>query len=82
MGDTWRSMVPYLEITPAEKDSIERDYSSEERKKHEFLLLWSKMMGQHATYTILLRALLAVGDANTADEVCNLLQVQIAVGYK
>ena len=72
---SWRTLAPHLGL---EVDAVDRDAHGEEEKKQKCLESWKAKFAFKATYRVLVEALLKIGNADQAEEVCRLLVSQRA----
>ena len=69
----WRDAAPFLDLREIHVHDIERDYGSESARRLGALRRWKASKGRMATYAELIKALLAVGRVDQAENVCTLL---------
>ena len=73
---SWRTLAPQLGLSDSEVEAVERNSHGEEEKKQKFLESWKAKFAFKAKYRVLVRALLKIGRADQAEEVCRLLVSQ------
>ena len=69
----WREAAPYLRLSEIDIDDIERDHGSESERRLGALRKWKASNGQRATYGAFIKALLAVGRVDNAENICKFL---------
>ena len=69
----WKLAALKLNISQAEVDAIERENGKAELQRVNFLKIWKQKMTFKATYRVLVEALLSIGRAEDAREVCQTL---------
>ena len=72
---SWRTLAPQLELS-SKVDAIEKDAHSEEERKQKFFEAWKAKFAFKATYRVLVEALLKIGSADQAEQVCRSLVSQ------
>ena len=72
---SWRTLAPQLELS-SEVEVIERDAHNEKERKQKFLEAWKEKFAFKATYRVLVEALLKIGSAEQAQQVCDSLVSQ------
>ena len=73
---SWRTLATQLGLLSSEVDAVERNSHGEEEKRHKCLESWKANFGFKAKYRVLVEALLKIGRADQAEEVCRLLVSQ------
>ena len=75
---SWRTLAPHLmrSSSSSEVEAVERNSHGEEEKKQKFLESWKAKFAFKATYRVLVEALLKIGNADQAEQVCHLLVSQ------
>ena len=72
--DSWRIIIPLLNLDATEQEEIEYDARSEKEKRLLALRKWKSKFAFNATYQKLIDTFLTVGRADLAEKVCNLLR--------
>ena len=72
---SWRTLAPQLELS-SEVEAIEKDAHSEKERMQKFLEAWKAKFAFKATYRVLVEALLKIGSADQAQQVCDSLVSQ------
>ena len=70
----WRSVAPHLGLSAADIEEIEFDSKVESERRLKTLQMWKDKYAFKATYKELVKALLTVGNASHAHDVCKLLK--------
>ena len=70
----WKSIAPYLGLTEAEEENIEKDCGENETQKIGMLRKWKKKFGKRATYRKLGQVFCKLGRADLVEKVRELLQ--------
>ena len=71
--ESWRTVAPRLGLSNAEVEEVERDEAEEKEKRRKILEVWKARFAFKAKYEVLIKALLKIGRADQAQEVCHLL---------
>ena len=71
--ESWRTVAPHLGLLKAQVEEVERDGTEEKERKWKILEVWKARFAFKATYKVLIEALLEIGSADQAQEVCHLL---------
>lgn len=74
--ESWRIVAPHLGLSSFDIATIERNVHTEEERRQKFLETWRSKFAFKAKYRILVEALLKVGRADQAQQVCSLLVPQ------
>ena len=74
--ESWRTVASHLGLSNAEVEEVQRDGTEEKERKRKILEVWKARFGFKATYKVLIEALLEIGRADQAQEVCHLLVQQ------
>ena len=69
----WRSVAPHLGLSERDIEAIEFDKKTEDERRLAVLQKWKRKYGYKATLKRLVAVLLAVGNADDAEQVCCLL---------
>lgn len=72
---SWRTLAPQLGLSD-EVEAVERNSHGEEEKRQKFLELWKAKFAFKVKFKVLVEALLKIGRADQAEEVCRLLVSQ------
>ena len=72
----WKSIVPFLGLTKAEEENIEKDCGENETQKIGMFRKWREMFGKKATYRKLAKVFFKLERADLVEEVCELLQTE------
>ena len=80
--ESWRQLGCQLELSSAEIETIKGDGGNEPEKRQQMLKAWQKKFAFKATYEVLVEALLNIGNAKMAAEVCSLLKQRCNVEGK
>ena len=75
---SWRTLAPQLGLSSSEVEAVDRDAHSEKERRQKCLESWKAKFAFAATYRVLVEALLEIGNADQAEEVCRLLVSQRA----
>ena len=70
----WRRVAPHLGLSKRDVEAIEAENRTESERRLEVLQKWKQMYGYKATLKNFVAVLLAVGNADDAEQVCRLLQ--------
>ena len=70
----WKSIAPYLGLTEAEEENIEKDCGENETQKIGMLRKWKKKFGKRATYRKLGQVFWKLGRVDLVEKVRELLQ--------
>ena len=70
----WKSIAPYLGLTEAEEENIEKDCGENETQKIGMLRKWKKKFGKRATYRKLGQVFCKLGRGDLVEKLCELLQ--------
>ena len=70
----WKSIAPYLGLTEAEEENIEKDCGENETQKIGMLRKWKKKFGKRATYRKLGQVFYKLGRVDLVEKVRELLQ--------
>ena len=73
---SWRTLAPPLGLSDSEVEAVERNSHGEEEKKQKFLESWKAKFAFKAKFRVLVQALLKIGRADQAEQVCRLLVSQ------
>ena len=76
----WRSVAPHLGLSERDIEAIEFDKKTEDERRLAVLQKWKRKYGYKATLKRLVAALLAVGNADDAEQVCRLLPTSAGMG--
>jgi hypothetical protein len=71
---SWKTLAPFLKLTDTEIEDIDSDNSKSREKVLSMLKKWKRKHTFQATYKVLVEVFLKVGDAETAEKVCNHLK--------
>ena len=74
--ESWRTVAPHLGLSSVEVEEVERDGTEEKEKRRKILKVWKAGFAFKAKYTVLIKALLKIGRADQAEQVCRLLVPQ------
>ena len=74
--ESWRIVAPQLGLSKVQVEDIERDGTEEKEKRQKILECWKAKFVFKAKYTTLVTALLKIGRADQAEQVCHLLVQQ------
>ena len=72
----WKSIAPFLGLTKAEEENIEKDCGENETQKIGMLRKWKERFGRKATYRKLVKVFFKLERADLVEEVCELLQTK------
>ena len=72
----WKSIAPFLGLTKAEEENIEKDCGENETQKIGMLRKWRERFGRKATYRKLAKVFFKLERADLVEEVCELLQTE------
>ena len=72
---SWRTLAPHLGLS-SEMEAVDRDAHSEKEKSQKILKSWKTKFAFKATYRMLVEALLKIGSADLAEQVCRFLVSQ------
>ena len=72
----WKSIAPFLGLTKAEEENIEKDCAANETQKIGMLRKWREKLGRKATYGTLIKVFWKLKRADLVEEVCELLQTE------
>ena len=72
----WKSIAPFLGLTKAEEENIEKDCAANETQKIGMLQKWREKLGRKATYGKLIKVFWKLKRADLVEEVCELLQTE------
>ena len=70
----WKSIAPYLGLTEAEEENIEKNCGENETQKIGMLRKWKKKYGKRATYRKLGQVFCKLGRVDLVEKLCELLQ--------
>ena len=70
----WKSIAPFLCLTEAEEENIEKDFGENETQKIGMLRKWKKKFGKRATYRKLGQVFWKLGRGDLVEKVRELLQ--------
>ena len=70
----WQIVAPHLGLSAADIEEIEYDKKVESERRLKTLQMWKEKYAYKATYRRLVEALLTVGNASHAQDVCKLLK--------
>ena len=73
---SWRTVAPYLGLSTAEVEEIERDGKEEKERRLKTLESWKSKFAFKATYMVLIETFLKIGQASQAEQVCHVLVPQ------
>ena len=76
--ESWRTVASHLGLSRTEVEEVERDGRAEKEKRQKILEVWKAGFAFKAKYVVLIKALLKIGRADQAMEVCHLLVPQQA----
>ena len=76
--ESWRTVVPHLGLSRIEVEEVEQDGRGEKEKRQKILEVWKAGFAFKAKYVVLIKALLKIGRADQAEQVCRLLVPQQA----
>ena len=74
--ESWRTVAPHLGLSKVQMEQVERDGAEENEKRLKFLESWKGKFAFKAKYMVLVEALLKIGRADQAEQVCCLLVQQ------
>ena len=74
--ESWRTVAPHLGLSNVDAEEVERDGTEEKEKRQKILQVWKARLAFKATYIVLVKALLKIGRADLAEQVCHLLVQQ------
>ena len=69
-------MAPHLGLSRSEVDEVEREGGAEKEKRQKILDSWKGKFAFKAKYIVLIEALLKIGRADQAEQLCRLLVPQ------
>ena len=69
----WKSIVPFLGLTKAEEENIEKDCAANETQKIGMVRKWREKYGKKATYRKLANVFFKLERVDLVEEVCELL---------
>ena len=72
----WKSIAPFLGLTKAEEENIEKDCGENETQKIGMLRKWREKFGKKATYRKLAKVFFKLERVDLVEEVCDLLQTE------
>ena len=72
----WKSIAPFLGLTKAEEENIEKDCGENETQKIGMLRKWRERFGRKATYRKLTKVFFKLERVDLVEEVCELLQTE------
>ena len=72
----WKSIAPFLGLTKAEEENIEKDCGENETQKIGMLRKWREKFGRKATYRKLAKVFFKLERVDLVEEVCELLQTE------
>ena len=75
----WRTVAPHLGLSELDIQEIESE-KTEPEKRLKTLQKWRKKFGFRAKFTLLVKTLLNIGNAEDAERVCRVLQPQVHTG--
>ena len=73
---SWRTLAIYLQLSSSEVEAVDEDAHSEKERKLKCLELWKDKFAFKARFRVLVEALLKIGSADQAEQVCRLLVSQ------
>ena len=73
---SWRTLAPQLGLSSSEVEAVEGNAHSEKERRQKFLESWKAKFAFKATYRVLVEALLKIGNADQAEQVCCFLVSQ------
>ena len=73
---SWRTLAPHLQLSSGEVEVVDVDAHGEKERRQMCLKLWKDKFAYRATYRVLVEALMKIGNADQAKEVCRLLESQ------
>ena len=76
--ESWRIVAPHLGLSRTEVEGVERDATEEKEKRQKILEVWKAGFAFKAKYIVLIEALLKIGRADQAEQVCRVLVPQQA----
>ena len=71
--ESWRTVAPHLGLSRSEVEEVEREGGAEKEKRQKILDSWQGKFAFKAKYSVLIKALLKIGRADQAEQVCRLL---------
>ena len=74
--ESWRTVAPHLGLSKFQVEEVELDGTEEKEKKQKILESWRAMFAYKVNYRVLVKALLKIGRADLAEQVCHLLVQQ------
>lgn len=74
--ESWRTVARHLGLSKVQVEDVECDASAEKEKRQAFLESWKAKLGFKATYMVIVEALLKMGRADQAEQVCRVLVPQ------
>ena len=72
----WQSIAPFLGLSEAEEEDIERDCAKNKTQKIKMLRKWKEKFGKRATYRRLARVFWKLGRVDLVGELCDILQME------
>ena len=74
--ESWRTVAPHLGLSSVEAEEVENDGRAENEKRQKILEVWKARFAFKAKYIVLIKALLKIGRADQAEQVCHVLVQQ------
>jgi len=74
--ESWRTVAPHLGLSNIESEEVENDGRAENEKRRKILEVWKARFAFKAKYMVLIKALLKIGRADQAEQVCRILVPQ------
>ena len=74
--ESWRTVAPHLGLSNVEAEEVENDGRAENEKRRKILEVWKARFAFKAKYLVLIKALLKIGRADQAEQVCRVLVPQ------
>lgn len=74
--ESWRTVARHLGLSKVQVEDVECDARAEKEKRQAFLESWKAKLGFKATYMVIVKALLKMGRADQAEQVCRVLVPQ------
>jgi len=74
--ESWRTVAHHLGLSKVQVEDVECDARAEKEKRQAFLESWKAKLGFKATYMVIVKALLKMGRADQAEQVCRVLVPQ------
>jgi len=74
--ESWQTVASHLGLSTTDVEQVERDGGSEDVKRRKVLEVWKARFAFKAKYMVLIKALLKIGRADQAEQVCRILVPQ------